>query len=106
VREIAVAFLRSLGYSVRAAPDAESALELLGAHADIVLLFSDVVLGTGMSGVELAAAARRARPALNVLLTSGYEHSSGSHATDKFTLLPKPYRREELAAAVRSVLDR
>ena len=106
VREIAVAFLRSLGYSVRAAPDAESALELLGAHADIVLLFSDVVLGTGMSGVELAAAARRARPALNVLLTSGYEHSSGSHATDKFTLLPKPYRREELAAAVRRVLDR
>jgi signal transduction histidine kinase len=105
VRKIAVAFLSSLGYRVVAAPDAESALELLDEHADVALLFSDVVLGTGMSGAELAKQAQGQRPALKVLLTSGYERSSG-HAADEFTLLPKPYRREELAAAVRGVLDR
>ena len=105
VRDIAVVFLRSLGYTVLAAPDAESALELLAEHANVALLFSDVVLGTGMNGVELAIVARRAHPALRVLLTSGYEHSSGDRAADQFTLLPKPYRREDLAAAVRGVLD-
>jgi PAS domain S-box-containing protein len=105
VRDIAVRFLHSLGYTVLAAADADSALEQLVVRADIALLFSDVVLGTGMSGIELAAAARRLRPSLNVLLTSGYEHSSGGQTGIEFPLLQKPYRREELSVAVRAVLD-
>jgi PAS domain S-box-containing protein len=107
VRDIATAFLRSLGYAVRSAESAQAALEQLGAHADIALLFSDVVLGTGMNGFELADAARRLRTGLPVLLTSGYEHAAAdSDAAQRFTLLQKPYRREELAAAVRAILDR
>ena len=107
VRNIAVAFLRSLGYTVRAAGSAEAALEQLGAEADIALLFSDVVLGAGMNGFELAEHARRLRPDLPVLLTSGYEHAVGdSDHARQFTLLRKPYRREELSAAVRAILDR
>jgi len=107
VRDIAVAFLRSLGYTVRAADSAATALEQLGAHADIALLFSDVVLGAGMNGFELAEAARRLRPDLPVLLTSGYEHSAAdAGAAQLFTLLQKPYRREELSVAVRAILDR
>jgi nitrogen-specific signal transduction histidine kinase len=102
VREIAVAFLRSLGYSVLATPRAEAALEILAAHDEIALLFSDVALGAGMDGVELAGRACHLRPALGVLLTSGYEHSNPVGSA--FTLLPKPYRREELSAAVRAVL--
>jgi DNA-binding NtrC family response regulator len=106
VRNIAVAFLRSLGYTVLTAAQADAALEMLAGNDEISLLFSDVVLGSGMSGAELAAEARRLRPALNVLLTSGYEQVGAGHATDEFTLLPKPYRREELSVAVREILDR
>jgi PAS domain S-box-containing protein len=108
VRDIAVTFLRSLGYTVIATADAATALEQLSQHADIDMLFSDVVLGTGTTGIELAHEARRRHPGLPVLLTSGYEHSAlenGSSQTREFALLPKPYRREDLSAAVRRILD-
>jgi CheY-like chemotaxis protein len=109
VREIAINFLRSLGYSVIAAEDADTALQQLAGHGEIAMLFSDVVLGTGMTGVELAEAARHMRPGLPVLLTSGYEHAAldgGSQQGSEFMLLQKPYRREQLSAAVRRELDR
>jgi len=108
VREIAVAFLRSLGYHVVATPNALAALDLLRENGDIALLFSDVVLGTGMNGFELADAARGLRPGLPVLLTSGYEHAHGTDRTDasRYTVLQKPYRREELGTSVRRLLDR
>jgi CheY-like chemotaxis protein len=109
VRGIAVAFLRSLGYTPHAASDATQALVVLSAHPEIVLMFSDVVLGSGNTGYELAREAWRTRPDLRVLLTSGYESTferSGSRGGDNLELLRKPYRREELAAAVRRTLDR
>jgi PAS domain S-box-containing protein len=108
VRDIAIAFLSSLGYSVVAAADAENALKQLAKDDDIAMVFSDVVLGTGMTGVELAEQIKHMRPGLPVLLTSGYEHSAAQ--TDdttfgQFELLQKPYRREELSLAVRRTLD-
>lgn len=106
VRRIAVAFLQSLGYATREAADAAGALALLAAQPEIDLLFSDVVLGDGMTGFELAARAREQRPGLPVLLASGYEYASVDVAAGTFELLRKPYRREQLALALKRVLDR
>jgi PAS domain S-box-containing protein len=103
VRRIALAFLRSLGYSPLEAEGAEQAFALLRQHADVDLLFSDIVLGGGMTGVELAETARRLWPRLPVLLTSGYERRAPDvkeAALKQFSLLPKPYRKEDLANAV------
>jgi len=106
VLAIAVAFLKSLGYKTCAAAGAEQALRILDEHADIALLFSDVILGTGMDGVELAAVAAARRPRLATLLTSGYEHPAlPGDGRPVPPLLRKPYRREELAEAVRRALD-
>ena len=107
VRGIAVAFLRSLGYGVAVAADAQEALDLLQQRTDIVLMFSDVVLGTGLTGHELVEEARRLRPNLPTLLTSGYEPASADSEamSDAPELLRKPYRREDLAAAIRRTLD-
>jgi PAS domain S-box-containing protein len=104
VRVIATAFLRSLGYTTYEADSGESALDLLAAHEDVALLFSDVVLGSGMTGYELVREARKRRPDLPALLTSGYERAGGEHEDalpPDVDLLRKPYRREQLAAAVR-----
>jgi PAS domain S-box-containing protein len=109
VRAIAVAFLHSLDYVTYAAENGEQALELLRQHPDVGLLFSDVILGSGMNGAELAEAAQQLRPGLPTLLTSGYEHpalSQDAPASSERPLLRKPYRREELAAAVRKAIDR
>ena len=71
------------------------------------LLFDDVVVPGGLDGVELARLAHTRWPALGIMLTSGFpqarlDYESAAHSN--FKLLSKPYRRIELAAAVRAAL--
>ncbi len=109
VRSIAAMFLGKLGYRVHQAADSETALELLGnTDVRIDLLFTDIAL-PGINGAELAREARRLRPGLAVLFTSGYASASVLDQLperDTLHLVSKPYRREELALAVRQALDR
>jgi CheY-like chemotaxis protein len=106
VGAIATAIVSSLGYRVHAASSAAEALALLDQYPSIALLFSDVMLGPGMTGKELANTVRQRRPDIAVLLTSGYEEIVPPAGTEKYELLRKPYRREELALAIRRNLDR
>jgi CheY-like chemotaxis protein len=111
VLRIALAFLEGWGCHVTPCASAEQALPLLlGTEAGFDLLLSDVVLGAGMRGTELAAHARRSRPALSVLLMSGYSSDllagEGAPPAASFELLRKPFSREELAAAVVAVTAR
>ncbi len=107
VRRHATSSLHSLGYSVLEAPDGPSGLDLLKQDPGVDILFTDLVLPKGMSGVELARQARTLKPDLKVLLTSGYsedvfqQHGRPEEGT---RLLRKPYRRKELAEALRSAL--
>jgi PAS domain S-box-containing protein len=101
---IAVSFLRASGYRVRAVATAEEALQALREDPGIDLLFSDVMLGPGMNGKALARQALAEAPALAVLLTSGFEESADD-ADAGFELLRKPYRREQLIAAVARILE-
>jgi CheY-like chemotaxis protein len=105
VRDIAAAFVRSLGYRVHAVGNATAAMERLRDDPTIALLFSDVMLGAGMNGKELAAAARLAHPQLAVLLTSGYEDTVPTGEAEAFELLRKPYQREQLATALQRSLQ-
>jgi len=108
VRELAVAILVSLNYVPIAASDGPSALDLLGRHEDVAILFTDVVLPGGMSGAELARAATERRPGLKVLYTSGYTENAIIHhgrLDDHVELLEKPFRIESLARKVRDLLD-
>lgn len=101
VRKIAAAFLRSLDYRVIAVANAADALSALDSSPEVALLFTDVMLGTGMNGVELALAALEKNARLGVLLASGYEAMSARFTKmADFELLRKPYRREQLAAAI------
>jgi len=76
--------------------------------AQIDLLFSDVVMPGGMSGPQLAEQALLLRPALRVLYTSGYTENTLIHqgrVDPGMQLLNKPYRRHDLAAKLRAVLQ-
>ena len=108
VREHVVMQLRALGYPVTGVESGLKALEVLRETPDIGLLFTDVVMPGGMNGRELAQAARLLRPDLPVLFTSGYTENAIVHhgRLDRgVSLLSKPYRRQELAAKVRQVLN-
>jgi CheY-like chemotaxis protein len=108
VRTVAARFLSAVGYSVVTAASAREALDLLTVKPDVDLLFSDVVLGSGMDGIELAREARRVRPNLPILLASGYQGPGDrqhEEPGETFELLRKPYRREQLTGAIRRLLD-
>jgi signal transduction histidine kinase len=106
VLEMAVESLTELGYQTLTATQASEALERLSGPERIDILFSDVVMPGGMNGVQLSVEARRLRPGLRVLLTSGYTGTAlDEHAVPAdLPLLSKPYRRDELANKLRVVL--
>ena len=106
VRRYAEGQLRRLGYTVLVAENGLQALRLLRVHDSIDLLFTDVVM-PGMGGRELAEQARKLRPGLRVLYTSGYTENAIVHhgrLDPGVLLLNKPYRRIELAQKIRAAL--
>jgi CheY-like chemotaxis protein len=108
VRHHVISLLQGLGYRISSAGSAPEALALLRQHSDFDLMFTDIVMPGGMSGHELALAARRLKPELRVLLTSGYSEqavNSQGRLEGELQLLSKPYRRQELADKVRRILD-
>ena len=108
VVSFALDVLRDAGYRVLAARDAVGALRLIERHAEIALLFTDIVLPGGMNGRELAREARSRRPALKVLYATGYSRDAIDHPgrlDPDVQLLTKPFTYESLTRKVRQVLD-
>ncbi len=96
-----------LGYEVTRTSNPVAALGALANGRGVDLVFSDVMMPGPMNGVDLAREARRRRPGLPVLLTSGYAASAKRDAeAERIALLPKPYRLEELDAAITATLTR
>jgi PAS domain S-box-containing protein len=107
VRKSVVTQLQQLGYRTLEAADGEEAIAILGLDPRIDLLFSDVVIPGGMSGWQLAAATRRRRPDVKILLTSGFpDKAAEAGAGDRSeVMLSKPYRQHELACKLRQILQ-
>jgi CheY-like chemotaxis protein len=109
LRSYSAGVLTELGYQVLQARDGPSALKLLESGAHVDLLFTDVVLPNGMDGRGLAEKARRLRPDLKVLFTTGYSRNAIVHngrLDAGVQLVSKPFTLEALASKVRTVLDR
>ncbi len=100
--------LITLGYRVKTADKGPRALELLDEGLKPDLLFTDVVMPDGMNGWQLAEEIRRRIPGMKVLFTSGYTHGTiaGEDGPAPGTgFLGKPFRRAELAAKLRELLN-
>jgi signal transduction histidine kinase/CheY-like chemotaxis protein len=107
VRKYVVTNLVSLGYHVHTATNAAEALAMVRSGLVFDLLFTDVVLGAGMNGRQLAEEVRKLRPGLKVLYTSGYTENAIVHqgrVDAGIRLLTKPYRRADLAKMLRQAL--
>ncbi|MCK6452616.1 MAG: ATP-binding protein [Alphaproteobacteria bacterium] len=100
--------LAGLGYRVLVAPNGAEALEILRRNPEVDLIFTDIVMPGGMDGSRLAAAAWTLRPELKVLLTTGHSNAALPDQSDpagKIEMLNMPYRKADLAAKLRQVLD-
>ena len=107
--EVARSILEEFGYAITVVTgpprgDGAAGFE----HVAIDMLFTDLVMPGGVNGVVLAREARKRRPKIKVLLTTGFSDTSLERADvggDEFDLISKPYRRSELARKIRRVLD-
>jgi PAS domain S-box-containing protein len=107
VRTYVIAQVRALGYRTLAATNAAEALALIDGDTPIDLLFTDIVMPGTMNGRQLADEARRRRPGIKVLFTSGYAENAIVHhgrLDPGVLLLAKPYRKQQLAQMIRAAL--
>jgi signal transduction histidine kinase len=105
--ELVALALEDLGYTTLTANNATNALKILNSDARIDVLFSDVIMPGGINGAQLAVEARRIRPGLKVLLTSGFTAEALTQdygVPVDLEVLGKPYLHEDLADRLRRVI--
>jgi len=102
---LATELFRSIGYEVVVASSASEAVAILKERDDINVVFTDITMPHGMSGMDLAHHVRAGYPAVKVVLTSGYPLATLRDeygAFNEFPFVYKPYRLADLAKALRA----
>ncbi len=107
VRTVAEAVLVEFGCEVTTAVDGREALKVLTSGASFDILISDIVMPGGVSGVDVATAARQSDPHLAIMLTTGYagDRVTGAPADLPWPILRKPFRTEDLGGAMVKLLQ-
>lgn len=96
--------VEGLGYVVREAENGPAAVSILKSGEEIDVVLSDIVMAGGLSGYDLARWIQAHRPGIKVLLTTGYAAEESRPDAADFAILRKPYKRTELAIALRDAL--
>jgi len=97
VMESARELFQAMGYATLHANDAAAALRVLQRDSEIDVLFSDVMMPNGMTGLDLAREVRQRYPRIKIILASGFPQSD-----QDFSIVGKPYRLADLARELRS----
>jgi CheY-like chemotaxis protein len=108
VRKLAGRYLRDLGYDLLTAENGERAIEVLRSVSAIKLVFSDIVMPGEINGYDLYWLIRRQWPETKVLLTTGLRSEeidalAGAVESPVPIALSKPYTKEQLAEAIRTL---
>jgi CheY-like chemotaxis protein len=107
VRMLVTDALSDLGHACLEAGDGPSGLKFLQSDASIDLLITDVGLPGGMNGRQIAEAARRLRPNLQVLFITGYAENAvlnHGHIEHGMEVLTKPFAVDDLIRRVSRLL--
>ena len=105
VAEATQDLLHNMGFDTCWAGDGRVALTFVENEPKLALVMSDIVMPGGVSGLDLARTLRDRRPELPVILTTSYSRRASEVVAEGFALIEKPYRRDVLAACLRSALE-
>lgn len=109
VRTLTVKRFERLGYRVVECVTGAEAMEVLKNGLKVELVFSDIMMPGGITGLDLGKWIIENRPSLPVILTTGFaEEIAGTVTTDEdsWTILRKPYTQNDLAEIVHKALER
>lgn len=100
--------LDGAGYTIIKCASAEAAITELNNGNNVDVVFTDVYLGEGENGYQLAQSVKILWPDTKVLVTSGFTElalsARGMPATD-FPFLQKPYKRASLLTFIEKNLN-
>ncbi|MCE3261209.1 MAG: hybrid sensor histidine kinase/response regulator [Pseudoduganella sp.] len=103
VMESARELFQAMGYAILQASDGAAALRALQRESEVDVLFSDVMMPNGMSGLELAREVRQRYPAIKIILASGFpQPAMQGEGLEEFSFVGKPYRLADLARQLRT----
>jgi CheY-like chemotaxis protein len=102
IRMDAINMIRSGGFEVLEAKDADEAIEILECRPDITVVFTDVHMPGSMDGLKLATAVRR-WPPIKIVATSGRANLSAEDLPSGSRFLTKPYCAREIVSTLREV---
>jgi CheY-like chemotaxis protein len=97
--------LDSIGYEVTHVASPAAALGALANGRRFDVVFSDVMMPGGMSGVDLAREIRRRRPDMPVMLATGFIEAARDAVAEGLEVLAKPYQIETLERSLRDLLS-
>jgi signal transduction histidine kinase/ActR/RegA family two-component response regulator len=108
VRELTVQRLHRLGYEVVEFATGVAARDALKDGLEIDLVFSDIMMPGGLTGVDLGKWVSEHRSALPVILTTGFADEATDIASiaDAWPILRKPYTQGDLANVIRKTLEK
>jgi DNA-binding response OmpR family regulator len=100
VRGVIADYLRENGFTVMEAASGDAARAVIE-DSPVDILVTDLIMPGALDGIGLAREAQRLRPALKILLISGYNESAAEARSLGLTILRKPFKLGELADAIR-----
>ncbi|MGH6642439.1 MAG: response regulator [Bradyrhizobium sp.] len=103
LRMDAVEMIRSAGFEVVEAENADDAIEILEVRRDITVVFTDIQMPGSMDGLKLARAVRGRWPPIKIVATSGLVDVGEKDLPDGGRFLAKPYSSEQLADMLREL---
>jgi two-component system, cell cycle sensor histidine kinase and response regulator CckA len=110
LRRLVAQGLRQIGYSVLEADNGQSAMKLWQEHGQqIDLLFSDMLMPEGLTGLDLVERIKPEKPNLKVIISSGYNAEIAGKTrpnAEGIVYFSKPYEFEVLSKTIRNCLDR
>jgi len=92
--------LKAQGFLVFEASNADDAVDLLTAHPDIEIVFTDIDMPGSMDGLKLLALVRERWPPVRVIVTSGKKRPTRDMLMDEGWFLPKPYTTAGVVAVI------
>jgi CheY-like chemotaxis protein len=109
VRDLAVEMFTSEGFGVLEALDAKSGIELFMQHPEIDLVFSDLILPGGVTGIELTKKILEQRPGTPIILATGYLDKgaaieANTASMENIAHVAKPYDIEAIPEMVRAMV--
>ena len=109
VREVAVHALEEAGFDVLSASDAREGLDTFESNNEIDVIFSDVIMPGGLTGIDMAERILEKSPQMPILLATGYTEKSMKDrmlAKSQAVFISKPYDTEDLPGLIHAMMTK